>query len=237
MSQHLSWTETRSPTATTPFSDPLLARLRRAMGSINGRPVLMAGVEVSEADRQRISVLATSYRDRLSPGRDNRRELAVVLAKLLAAFPASASAGETSTDLRMAAYLEAVETMPAWAVDAARLAILRGETDADPRFAPTPPQLARAARAAMRPMAETAADLDRIAMASGVRDVSPEERARVAEGFDVLASELGRGRPIDPARTASDRLAEMCAEAGVDPDSVPDAPERRGSVNRIGSGA
>ena len=25
--------------------------------------------------------------------------------------------------------------------------------------------------------------------------------------------------------------------AGIDPDSVPDAPERRGSFNRIGSGA
>ena len=112
-------------TATTPFSDPSLDRLRKAIRLENGRPVLPPGMTIPERERQRISVLATEYRDRLSPGRDNRKHLAVILAKLLAAFPAP-TAGETSTDLRIAAYLEAVETIPAWAVDAARGAMRTG---------------------------------------------------------------------------------------------------------------
>lgn len=199
----------------------------------SGRPVLRAGVTIPKTDRQRISVLATSYRDKLSPGRDNRRELAVVLAKLLAGFPAPAS-GETSTELRIAAYLEAVETIPAWAVDAARQAITRGETDADPRFAPTPPQLARLARQAMEPIGRIVTDLERIAAAAEQHEPDDAERVRIAAGLAAFRAELAGASARDAPERARDRFAEMCAEAGVDPDSVPDAPERRGSFNRIG---
>ena len=221
-----------NPPATTPFSDPSLDRLRKAIRLENGRPVLPSGMTISERERQRISVLATGYRDQLSPGRDNRKHLAVILAKLLAAFPAP-QAGETSTDLRIAAYLEAVETIPAWAVDAARGAIVRGETECDTRFAPTPPQLARIARKAMAPMYETAVELDRIVQAVERLEPGEEERARVSAGLAALYRELGGTGPGDAAASAQARFAEMCAEAGVDPESIKDAPDR-GTFRRMG---
>lgn len=233
MNPPLSWTASPARTATTPCSDPLLDRLRASViGSECGRLVLRPGTAVSETDRQRISALASGYRDRLSPGRDNRRELAVVLARLLAAFPAPA-AGETSTDLRIAAYLEAVETIPAWAVDAARGAIVRGETECDPRFAPTPPQLARIAREAMRPMAKEATELEGLARAVERLEPDEAERARVSAGLAALYRELRGTGPGEAIASAQARFAEMCAEAGVDPASIKDAPER-GTFRRMG---
>ena len=156
----------------------------------------------------------------------------MVLARLLAAFPAPA-AGETSTDLRIAAYLDAVETIPAWAVDAARGAIVRGETECDTRFAPTPPQLACIARKAMAPMYETAVALDRIVRAAERQEPGEEEMARVSAGLAALYRELGGKGPGDAAASAQARFAEMCAEAGVDPASIKDAPDR-GTFRRMG---
>lgn len=155
----------------------------------------------------------------------------MVLAKLFAAFPALAS-GETSTDLRIAAYMEAVESIPAWAVAQARDAVIRGETVCDPRFAPTPPQLARLARDAMRPVAEDAADLGRLAIAAADTEPATDERERVAAGFDDLLHDLGGRSKAEEARAVQDRFLALCAAAGVDPETVPDASEKAGTFRR-----
>lgn len=221
-------------TATTPFSEPWLSRLRDRLGSENGTPVLMGSTMPSEAERRRISMLAAQFKSRLTPSPDNAKHLAVVLAKLFAAFPASSAEPEASTKLRMEAYFDALAKIPAWAVAEARDAVLRGEGGCDGRFAPPPPQLARLAREAMRQTAEDYHALARLEQAVVRAGPSDEDRERVAAGLAALRDELAGASARDAPERARDRFAEMCAEAGVDPDSVPDAPERLGSFNRIG---
>lgn len=91
----------------------------------------------------------------------------------------------------MAAYFEALTGIPAWAVSDAVNQILRGQTDIDARFAPTPSQLARTARGIMAPLVGDVERLKRIVVASG-GDVEPsaDERERVLDGFAKLREEL-----------------------------------------------
>ena len=172
----------------------------------------------------RLHSISAQLQARLKPGPDDAKALAVILAKLMAAFPTQAQS-ETATDQRVDAYFEALGGVPAWAVDKAAKAVLRGETEADGRFMPTPPQLAELAHGFVSPVAADLATVQRI-MAARPLGAEPDaaERERVKEGFASLLAEL---RGEDDQEPANADFLRRCAEMGVDPDSIRDAPPRK----------
>ena len=91
---------------------------------------------------------------------------------------------------------------------------------------------ARLARDAMRPVAEDAADLERLAIAAADTEPETDERDRVAAGFDDLLRDLGGHSKAEEARAVQDRFLALCAAAGVDPETVPDASEKAGTFRR-----
>lgn len=175
---------------TTPFSEPWLAKLRNAIGSVNGRPTMMSGCSITPAERSRIEGLARQHRERLAVGPDDRRAIVVILAKLLAAFPAQ-SQSDGPAEQRAEAYMEALAGIPAWVVEDARKAVIAGmAAECVGKWAPTPPQLAAVCRRLMKPHTDTIRDLERILAATGDVEPNERERERVAAGFDKLKSDL-----------------------------------------------
>jgi len=169
----------------------------------------------------------SSYRRSLSPGPGDIKAKGIVVSRLLTSFPVPA--GEQA--LRGDAYLEAVENLPAWAVERAAGRFIRGEAGVDTRFCPTPPQLGQEARRAMQPARDDLAILERLKTAVADRDIPPGEHKRVSAGFDKLLAELApqrnKEKTVAQARAA---LEEICREEGIDPgviDTIKDQPERK----------
>lgn len=182
---------------TTPFSEPWLAKLRNAVGMANGRPILMSGCSIAELERARITGLIARHKARLEPGHNDRKAIAVVLAKLLAAFPAQAQS-EAPAAQRVDAYFEALHGIPAWAVDEARKCIITGmAAECAGSFAPTPPQLAAVCRRMLAQDTKIIADLERILAAASEHGPSDAERERVSSGFDRLKADLLRSTPTN----------------------------------------
>jgi hypothetical protein len=169
--------------------------LRAALGSENGRPILMSGLRPTDYQMRHIEAEMTRLNRTLSPQHDNRERTSVELARLFAAFPAAAQS-EMPATLRMEAYFEALANAPAWAVGEARARILRGEVLLGHRFAPTPPELAHVVRLVLRPIRADIDDLARIIKASTARSPSDAERKRVNEGFVKLGDELRKSLRI-----------------------------------------
>lgn len=186
---------------TTPFSAPWLDTLRRGVGTMNGQPMLPSGFSISEGQRRELDSAIAQYRARLAPASDNHRMTAVVLAKLLAAFPAPAQS-DAPVEQRMDAYFEALHGIPAWAVDEARKAIIAGKVpDLSGVWAPTPPQLAKVARMAMERDQRVLVDLERIAAAKQFEDIDQRASRRIADGFDRLRADLIADR-LKPAEVS-----------------------------------
>jgi hypothetical protein len=174
---------------TTPFSVPWLRSLRRALGSINGRPVLMAGFSVSQDQRAAIRREIARLTSWLSPGPGDHRDKAVALAQILAAFSVQAQSAAPARE-RMEAYFAALGGVPAWAVDSARRRIMEGRTEMR-AFAPTPPELAAMCREDVARVESEVTDLQRILDAkTGIPDREPGERTRVEDGFKRLRGDL-----------------------------------------------
>lgn len=220
-----------NPVPTTPFSQPLLANLRRAMGWVNGKPMLMGGFQISPEQNRQIAVSISTFRRQLSAGPDDRAAIGIELAKLLTAFPAQ-DQSDVPADMRIDAYVDALGVMPAWAVREARLKVVRGEVpDINKNFAPTPPQFADIAKAIMRPFRADLADLEALAKIEAERDPTPEERARVGQAVEELRAEFSenvdkaeqerQARTREHVDKANQTLFEReCAAAGMDPKSA-----------------
>lgn len=186
--------QTANPAHTKPFSDPLLASLRNAVGWTAGRPVLMSGFTITPDQRRRLETWQTTLKSRLACGATDTRDKAVELAKLTTAFPTQGQ-DATSSDLRMEAYFEALSGLPAWAVREARARIIRGETMLDTRFAPTPPQFADLVRLVVKPIKRDLRELVDIARADiEFKEPSKPEHERVITGFEKLKFSLSPNR-------------------------------------------
>lgn len=177
----------------TPFSVPWLVSLRNALGTVNGRPALMAGLSPTEFQRQHITAEISRLQGLLSPS--GRQSMATELARLMTAFPAtSADQSDVPADLRAQAYFEALDGIPAWAIAEARGVIFRGEApNVSPRFAPTPPEFRRVCEAVLRPIRGDLSMLLAIRDAIDKREPTIEERERVSRGLDDLVAELVGG--------------------------------------------
>src|SRR3990167_4482687 len=158
---------------TTPFSEPWLSTLRKGLGTVEGRPCLMTGFSISEAEKRRLRAMIAQLQARISPPPGNSRLLAVSLAKLFAAFPAQAQS-DAPVEQRMEAYFEALHDVPAWAVEDARYAIVRGNVDLNDTWAPTPPQLAKIARERMKSAQADLSDLILIEQAKPIDEAVSE---------------------------------------------------------------
>lgn len=178
---------------TTPFSAPWLQRLRRGMGTINGKPALMSGMEPTAQERAQIPALTSTLRRQLSAGPGDGRLVAIEVGKLLTAFP-HRDAGDADMAARADAYFDALAEAPAWAVRQARLKVISGEYvgSLDARFAPTSPQFAGIVRGILKPLKDDLGDLERLASATAEHEPSAEERERVKEGFAKLRASLKR---------------------------------------------
>lgn len=129
-------------------------------------------------------------------------ELAEALQVLFAALPSS-NAGE-ATELRMRAYLLALDGIPAVALRDAVTRILKGTAGLDnPKFVPTPPELAKLCRACS---AQYSRQLERLgwfaAKARGEVAFTPskETRERISQGFQKLSDALGPIESRQPER-------------------------------------
>jgi len=174
---------------TTPFSEPWLERLRRAMGWASGKPILMSGFSISREQAKAIEHRRLTLRKAITGTHRERSRLIAELAAMLAGMPAPAGLSDLAADLRIHAYMVAIGDQPAWAVSQACRAIIRGETE-HKRYAPTPPQLAAMVRDIVRPLRRDLEDLDALARIEPNAPPSPGEVARVASGFDDLRREL-----------------------------------------------
>jgi hypothetical protein len=188
----------------------------------------MSGFQVTGAQARQIEEAASRLKASFQAGPADIRAKAVLIARLLSGFPSQ----QTEQSLRADAYFEALDGLPAWAVERSVGRIIRGEAGLDTRFAPSPAQMAVEARRAMQPARDDLAALERLRIAVADREASPEERARVGGGFDRLLEEFGR-RPRAQAEMARAAFEARCQEIGIDPDSVPDAKPRKDTWSKL----
>lgn len=149
-----------------------------------------------------------------SPSERDAKARAV--AKLYAVL-ASESLPDTFADLRNAAYLEALEQFPAWAVEGAAKCWIGGdflEAGENRKFVPKPVELIRIVRRLMDPVRRDIADLT--AGIERMEDQPPPQKQVPREKLVEAASQI----------VSTDRLSEMCAQAGVSPEDIPDQPSR-----------
>ena len=160
---------------------------------------------------QRIEELQAACR----PGPTPR--LIGILAELVAEY-ATARLDEDTADIKITAYRDAVEDLPAWAVREAIRRWRRGEVSGDTRdldFAPKPARLRRIAQGIAATATGQAIRLQRILEAEAEEPVSDAARAENAERADALVRQLSApaGGPDDKAereaenRARADRLA------------------------------
>lgn len=155
------------------------------------------------------------------------------LKALLANLP-TARPGEESGEVRIAGYVFALKLFSREALDAAIADVLRGaDPDIDPRFMPTPPQLARLARKHQHRLAE---DLDK-AKADHQRLVplpepviTDEERARRAAKADEVARQFAATAEAQREEERQRRNASTAALGAIAVGVVAQAAQIRGKA-------
>lgn len=181
---------------TTPFSTPWLGNLRRALGTTAGKPVLMTGFTITEAERRQIDQAISTLDRRLSADENDGPMIGVELARMLAAFPAQEQG--FSAAMRIEGYQRVLSAMPLWVVAEACDRVVNGlEHGLDKRFAPSPPQMAEIARNALRPLREDLATLRMIAMADLPDAENETDRERVSAGFERLKTDILSGMVVE----------------------------------------
>lgn len=210
MRQELARTA-ENPVPTTPFSEPSLNALRRAMGWMSGKPTLMTGFTMSAEDHCQIASSISTFRRQIFAGPSDKAAIGIEIAKLLTAFPTQEQ-GDISAAMRVDAYADALGAAPAWAVREARLKIFRGEAaDIDKRFAPTPPQFASIVNSILKPFRDDLSDLEALGKIEPEFAPSEDERARIAQGFDAFRAglaETGTRNEKDRSARARDAIEE-----------------------------
>lgn len=153
-------------------------------------PMLMGGCSITDLERRRLEALVADTRRRLTPQPAERRSMAVILAKLLAAFPAQTQSDAPAAQ-RVEAYFEALSDVPLEFVDDARREVTAGRApECGGTWAPTPPQFAAVCRRLMQAERMALARVERLLAAKPYAEVSSDERKRVSAGLDKLKADL-----------------------------------------------
>lgn len=150
--------------------------------------MLMSGCSITELDRRRLEALVSDTRRSLTPQPGDRRGLAVVLAKLLAAFPAQSQSNAPAAQ-RVEAYFEALSDVPLQFIEEARQAVVTGRApEHSGAWAPTPPQFAAICRRMMEDERANLRRVERLLTAKPYEDLDFSES--VASGLDKLRMNL-----------------------------------------------
>lgn len=156
---------------------------------------------------QRIEELQAASR----PGPTPR--LIGILAELVAEY-ATARLDEDTADIKITAYRDAVEDLPAWAVREAIRRWRRGDVSGDTRdldFAPKPARLRRIAQGIAATATGQAIRLQRILDAEAEEPISEAEREANAKRADDLAKQIAA--PVIASNDKAEREAENRALA------------------------
>lgn len=213
-----------------PRTDPGMRRLLDVMLSgasqSGGALELLPGKELDDSERREMQVRSSTLRRSLD--HRDRASAKSTLAAFLVSY-GSVRGSEADAEIMLGAYLSVLGDIPPWAVAEAAKAWTRGGYGAvASAFAPSAAQFHEVAAAIVRPYMVEAAQLEAV-LSARTTPISAAERARVAAGFDALVSDFHqRKSPAEETASAKHRFEAMCAEAGVDPNSIRDAPPRDG---------
>lgn len=214
------------------------------MGEVGGRPNLPERTAVTSAQIREIENYLAACRSQITVGPDDRQAKARALLMLFSVL-ASEALPDQLAEARQAAYLDALEPYPGWAVREAARRWRDGENHADGEnrnFVPKPAELLRLVRLVLAPAEAEVQATSRLLSAARERageweEPTPESRARVA----ALAAEFTAPRTGGKATLYADAVASLERRAqanGVDFqtafDSTPDLPERVGTFQKIG---
>lgn len=112
--------------------------------------------------------------------------------KLLADYPAD-GASEAVEKARAENWLEALDGLPAWAVDAARRRWVRGEVaGVNPDFAPKPPRFRQIVVEVLSPVYERRNRLAMLLKAEVEREIPADERERVSGRLAAFRTEMAQ---------------------------------------------
>lgn len=215
---------------------PWLASLAASTGEVNGTPTLPEKITITPSQVSEIERRANYLQSVLTTGRDEIAPKAKAITMLFAVLASEAVPPEYH-EVRQAAYLEAVNGFPAWAVHQAavwwRDGLHRSEGE-NRNFVPKPAELTRLCRKAVegtereRDATEHLLIAARNRLDNPIGAPTPEERARVAEKLAALKAELSGKREALSRETARHSLASYAMEIGVDFEaamkSIPDQP-------------
>ena len=129
------------------------------------RKYLPAGSTLTADERKRIAAKLAELRDAAAPGGE-RGEKGAIVARMLMAYPMG-NASEESGAARGAAYLDALDDLPAWAIADAVKRWNRGEAGEgmNYNFAPAPAILRKLATKALEPVRDAIYGLEALASA------------------------------------------------------------------------
>ena len=156
------------------------AWLRRSLNGLTAdfRPRIPQAVAPTAEQRERISARATRLSSNLAPAGVD--VIGALVARLQAAFP-SASLDAATAEANAESYLIALEGVPAFALDEACRRILQRKVPGlNAKFMPTAPELRALVDELSLPARWHLKELRRLLDAEVEREVSAEERARVA---------------------------------------------------------
>lgn len=153
-------------------------------------PVIPQSRALTSPQRAEVQAMVSHCAALLLPA--TKRELGAAVMKLLVNYPQD-GASEAVLTARAETWIEALDGLPAWAVDAARRKWMRGEVEGvNPDFAPKPPRLRQIAVDLMGPVHERRNRLTLLLKAEPEAEVPADERARVAAKFAEFKAELVR---------------------------------------------
>lgn len=230
-------TTTAPPRSMAPFT-PSLERLVSTM-SPDYPPVIATALTSDEREQVR-DMLAACDR---STARATRREIAGIVMQVLANYP-SDGASRAIEDARAKNWIDALEDLPVWAIEAARLRWLRGEVDGvNPDFAPKPARFREIVIACMAPIYERKSVLRKllVAVPDDRGEISEEARARGAEILQACADEIRAGAdarfpgrepeafvpPEERAARALKHATEAAADFRANPPALSDVMRRK----------
>lgn len=153
----------------TPFSQPSLAALRGATGSVNGQSVLMKGFGVTPDQAKEIQSWISNLTSRLTPATEE--EKAIQIGRLVRGM-ANQNLTDNAAEMRMDEYFYVLEQEPFFAIKKAVNRFMLGEVaDASKDFCPSPARFSIEVRRISHEVRKDLIDLQRIL------DAAKESRA------------------------------------------------------------
>lgn len=190
-----------------------------------GRATLLPGKALTAGERSALEARGRVL-ERSLEHRDNR-EIAKIVAEMLASYPSARTVGDEAR-MVIAAYVSSLSDLPPWAVLEAARTWARGKAGSDaPAFPPSSAQLYASAEATISRLR-----LERSRIVDALQAIEHQptdtERERVSTGFDNLLTEFGRKR--NQQVDSMSALEQRCRDLGIDPaviDTIKDQPERK----------